>query len=285
MFFFSFFPLLKKTSKIHDTRARSPRKKERERDEQKGWRRETMLTRKSKHDREFAIYRFMCDHVDIFGHKVAPLLSPNDLKRLRSTNKALKFVVDSVGFSMYDENNKLVKENVSSYTRTAQVDWAWSIFKRLFTGIDETTTSVEKFFCWRVAMTNSLLLLHHAREVLKLNWDWQTAASAAELGNLEMLVYIYEHGCEFPEPVCTSAAANGHLACLKYLHETVRARWSKDTRIAALVEFCEGNDACLECFQYARRNGCPRHEGEDEIGVSDDEDEGWYEYCRNDCRD
>jgi hypothetical protein len=232
-----------------------------------------MLTRKSKHDREFAIYRFMCDHVDIFGHKVAPLLSPNDLKRLRSTNKALKFVVDSVGFSMYDENNKLVKENMSSYTRTAQVDWAWSIFKRLWwTDSDETTAA--KYFCWRVAMTNSLVLLHHAREVLKLNWDWQTAARAAEIGNLEMLVYIYEHGCEFPEPVCTCAAANGHLACLKYLHETVRARWNENTRIRALIAYFHGNEACVPCFLYARDNGCPRHDEEDEYWDSDDEE--WW---------
>ena len=134
-------------------------------------------------------------------------------------------------------------------------------------------------------MTNSLGLLQHAREVLKLNWDWQTAASAAELGNLEMLAYCYAHDCEIDERVCTLAAVYGQLNCLKYLHETVRARWSKDTRIGALIEFLEGNDACLECFQYARRNGCPRHESEDEIGVSDDEDEGWYEYWRNDCRD
>jgi len=290
LFFFSFFPLLKKTSKIHDTRARSPRKKERERDEQKGWRRETMLTRKSKHDREFAIYRFVCDHVDIFRRRLAPLLSISDLKRLRSTNKALKRVVDSVGFSMFDENGDYVLEKVSSYTRTEQVDWAWEIWKAVFIkDFNYSYALVEKHFCWRVAKTNSLGLLQHVRDVLKLNWDWQTAATAAEIGNLEMLKYCYAHGCAFNEDnedeVCTFAAANGHLECLKYLHRTVKAPWSESSRIATLLEFCNGNDACLACFQYMRRNGCPRHEDEDEIGVSDDElcwendeNEEWYQY-------
>lgn len=228
-----------------------------------------MLTRKSKHDREFAIYRFMCDHVDIFGHKVAPLLCINDLKRLRETCKALKFVVDSVGFSMFNESEDCVLENVSSYTRAAQVDWAWSIWKVVFTGTDTETG-----FCWRVAMTNSLGLLQHAREVLKLNWDWQTAASAAELGNLEMLAYCYAHDCEIDERVCTLAAVYGQLNCLKYLHETVQAPWNEDTRIRALIEYFNGNEACVPCFLYARDNGCPRHEDEDEYWDSDDEE--WW---------
>ena len=159
---------------------------------------------------------FMCDHVDIFRRRLAPLLSISDLKRLRSTNKALKRVVDSVGFSMFDENGDRVLEKVSSYTRAAQVDWAWEIWKAVFIkDFNYSYALVEKHFCWRVAKTNSLGLLQHERDVLKLNWDWQTAATAAEIGNLEMLKYCYAHGCDFNEDnedeVCTFAAANGHL--------------------------------------------------------------------------
>jgi hypothetical protein len=232
-----------------------------------------MLTRESKHDqddKEFAIYRFMCDHIDIFRHKVAPLLSPNDLKRLRETCKALKFVVYSVGFSMFNESEKRAKEKVSSYTRPEQVDWAWEIWKSLPSNNVDALT--EEYFCWRVAMTNSLVLLQHARDVLKLDWDWQTSASAAELGNLEMLTYCYAHDCEIDERTCIAAAAGGQLDCLKYLHETVEARWCEDTRLGALIEYSRGKHACLACFHYARDNGCPRHDEEDEYWDSDDED-------------
>ena len=49
---------------------------------------------------------------------------------------------------------------------------------------------------------------------------------------------------------CTAAAANGHLACLKYAHEN-GCPWNSTT--------CEAAAAAhhLTCLQYACENGCP----------------------------
>ena len=47
------------------------------------------------------------------------------------------------------------------------------------------------------------------------------------------------------------AAENGHLDCLKYLHETAKAPWNKE----AVREAHENNHP--ECVQYLLDNDCP----------------------------
>jgi len=42
---------------------------------------------------------------------------------------------------------------------------------------------------------------------------------AALNGHLECLKYLHERGCPWDEYTCSAAASNGHLECLKYLHE------------------------------------------------------------------
>jgi hypothetical protein len=83
----------------------------------------------------------------------------------------------------------------------------------------------EKMFCYQVARTNKLELLKWAREEEKCAWDKETSAVAAEQGNLEMVKYCVANQCPFDEGACRSAAANGHLDCLKYLHEVAKAPW------------------------------------------------------------
>ena len=54
---------------------------------------------------------------------------------------------------------------------------------------------------------------------------------------------------------CISAAENGHLDCLKYLHETAKAPWD----YVAVRVAREKNQP--ECLQYLLDNNCPLPRG------------------------
>ena len=87
----------------------------------------------------------------------------------------------------------------------------------------------ETTFCWRVAQTNKLELLKWAREEKKCEWDDLTISAAAKRGNMEMVKYCVANKCPIKANACSCAAQNGHLECLKYLHEEVKAPWSWST--------------------------------------------------------
>jgi len=73
---------------------------------------------------------------------------------------------------------------------------------------------------------------------------------AAENGHLECLKYLHENRCQWDERACTYAAANGHLECLKYLHEN-RCQW--DERACTYA----AENGHLDCLKYLHENECP----------------------------
>jgi hypothetical protein len=87
----------------------------------------------------------------------------------------------------------------------------------------------ERHFCEQVADTNKLELLKWAREEKKCKWDCNTIDAAACHGNLEMVNYCVANECPVDENACAQAAKNGHLECLKYLREEVKAPWTYHT--------------------------------------------------------
>jgi hypothetical protein len=89
----------------------------------------------------------------------------------------------------------------------------------------------EIWFCRQVAQTNKLELLKWIREEKKCTWNSRTINAAARQGNLEMVKYCVANECPIDEFACANAAGNGHLECLKYLREEVKAPW--DWRSAA----------------------------------------------------
>jgi hypothetical protein len=89
----------------------------------------------------------------------------------------------------------------------------------------------ESSFFHKVAETNKLELLKWAREEKECKWDSWTIDAAARQGNLEMLKYCVANECHINELACVCAASEGHLDCLKYLHEEAKAPW--DWRTAA----------------------------------------------------
>ena len=64
-------------------------------------------------------------------------------------------------------------------------------------------------------------------------WDKYTISAAAYKGNLEMVKYFVANECPIDENACANAAGNGHLECLKYLHEEAKAPWGSGTAALA----------------------------------------------------
>ncbi|CAL6381818.1 unnamed protein product [Bathycoccus prasinos] len=94
----------------------------------------------------------------------------------------------------------------------------------------------ERSFCSQVALTNKLELLKWAREKKKCKWDRRTICAAVCQGNLEMVKYCIVNKCPISMLECADAAENGHLECLKYLHEDAKAPWDEYTAIWAAAK-------------------------------------------------
>jgi hypothetical protein len=114
-------------------------------------------------------------------------------------------------------------------------------------------TMNQEVFCWQVAATNDLKLLRWVREEKECAWDFRTSGQAVMQGNLDMLKYCCENGCEVDARHCTAAAKFGRLACLEYLRSK-NCPW--DERVCELAH--ENNH--IDVLTYAVRNKCPGFE-------------------------
>ena len=156
---------------------------------------------------------------DVCFEYILPRLNRTDVKFLFEVNSETRALVKRS--SRVGELEKSFK--VSEMSSISTLEFAWE--NQSFWPVNGTP------FCYRVAGTNKLELLKWAREEKKCEWDVLTMRKAASQGNLEMVKYCVANGCPVGvgEGACADAAEYGHLECLKYLHEEVKAPWNSYT--------------------------------------------------------
>ena len=162
---------------------------------------------------------------DICFQHILPRLNSTDVKFLYEVNSETRKLIKRS--SRAGDLKKKFK--VSEMSSISTLEFAWehkSLWPSDWEG-DET------YFCWKVAKTNKLELLKWAREEKECDWDGWTILAAVLQGNLEMVKYCVANECRINEWACANAAGHGHLECLKYLHEEVKAPWDAGTGIWA----------------------------------------------------
>ena len=158
-----------------------------------------------------------CD--DICFQHILPRLNSNDIKFLYGVNTETRALVKRSSRAGDLKEKFKVQEMSSISTLEVVLE-----HKSLWLGI-----WYESDFCWRVAKTNKLELLKWVREEKNCDWDELTIYMAASQGNLEMVKYCVANECPITVWACAFAAKNGHLECLKYLHEEAKAPWGWKT--------------------------------------------------------
>ena len=157
-----------------------------------------------------------------FKH-ILPRLNATDIKFLYEVNAETRaFIQRSSRRDELEEEFRI--EEMSS---VSTLEFAWenrSLWPECW---DET------WFCFRVAKTNKLELLKWIREEKSCKWDDGTTVAAACQGNLEMVKYCVANKCPVNDWACALAAENGHLECLKHLHEEVKVPWDWGTAACA----------------------------------------------------
>jgi hypothetical protein len=194
------------------------------------------------------LWKLVTEWRDVFEREVLTKLNRTEQKLFSQTCRASREAVRRAKMELRD------KFWISELSSISQLELAWANYewgsKGKYANGKEYTRNQEQF-CARVAGTNDLALLRWVRGVKECAWDYKTSGRAAILGNLEMLKYCVENGCEVGPGTCADAAENGHLECLKYLHEK-NVKWSHRT-----VQLARENNH-VDCLNYALANNCPQ---------------------------
>jgi len=202
-------------------------------------------------DKEFnptPLWKLVTEWKDVFEKEVLTKLNGTEQKLFSQTCQASREAVRRAKIKLRDKF-WIPKLSSISQLELAWANYEWGSKGKYANGTEYTKNQEE--FCGRVAGTNDLALLRWVRGVKECAWNWRTGGTAAYLGNLEMLKYCVENGCEVDEGTCANAAEYGHLECLKYLREK-NVKWDHRT-----VQDARENNH-IECLNYALANNCPQ---------------------------
>jgi hypothetical protein len=198
------------------------------------------------------LWKFIVDHPDIFEAEVlrSGKLNGSDIKMFYESCTASR---DAVKRAKIELRERFYVRHLSSIS-TMELAWEGYPFgaRRRFPDGEEVPMNQE-YFCYRVSATNDLKLLRWVREAKECDWDYETSHAAAFKGNLDMLKYCVDNGCDVHEGTCATAAKNGHLACLEYLRSK-NIPW--DERVCKDAH--ENNH--MDILTYAVKNKCPGFE-------------------------
>jgi len=198
------------------------------------------------------LWKLITDYPDIFETHVllSGYLNKSDIKMFYESCRASRRAVKRAKIEL---RKRFRVEELSSIS-TLELAWegyAWGERVRFPHG--KVITLNQEFFCNQVSATNDLKLLRWVREEKECAWDYQTSGVAACRGNLDMLKYCFENGCEVDPRHCAGAAKNGNLDCLKYLRSK-NCPW--DERVCEVAH--ENNH--MDILTYAVKNKCPGFE-------------------------
>jgi len=169
-----------------------------------------------KRKRDASLWDVIVDNDDICFTHILPRLNGTDVKFLHGVNEKTRALIKRSSRKGALKKSFIFKEMSSIST----LEFAWENKSLWPSGWKDETD-----FYLQVAKTNKLELLKWIREEKKCEWDEETINAAAEQGNLEMVKYCVANECPIDVFACADAALEGHLECLKYLREEVKAPW------------------------------------------------------------
>jgi hypothetical protein len=198
------------------------------------------------------LWKLITDYPDIFETHVlkSGYLNESDIKMFYGSCRASRRAVKRAKIKL---QQRFYVQELSSIS-TLELAWeGYSWGERVRSPSGREVPMNQEWFCSQVALTNDLKLLRWVREEKECAWNYLTICAAAVQGNLDMLKYCCENGCEVDEDTCAFAAGNGQLACLKYLRSK-NIYWN--------IQICElaHKNNHMDILTYAVRNKCPGYE-------------------------
>ena len=115
------------------------------------------------------------------------------------------------------------------------------------------TLNIVRKYCKKAAESGSFESLKYIHTYYSLNISSceYIMDDAVDGGNLNLIKYLHDNGCDWDEKTCTYAAFNNNLDILKYLHEN-ECPWNEKACLAA----CHNDH--VDILKYLHENGCPR---------------------------
>jgi hypothetical protein len=198
------------------------------------------------------LWKLITDYPDIFESHVlkSGYLNETDIKMFYECCRASRSAVKRAKIKLPE------RFDVSELSSISTLELAWEGYpwgERMRLSSGQVITQNQEYFSSQVALSNDLKLLRWVREEKECAWDYITSGRAAMQGNLDMLKYCVENGCEVITVMCALAAEYGHLDCLEYLR-------SKNIPWNSWVCKQAHENSHMDILTYAVKSKCPGFE-------------------------